>query len=1750
MKILKRDGTFEDLSFDKILFRLKKLANDNTLGILKTIDPDLIAQKTVSSIYDGISSSQLDEEAARISIGMIENIEYSRLASRIIISNIQKNTLNSFSAVMQLLYDNKDKTDNHAPIITKEMNDIVQKNKEIIDESIDYSRDYLFDYFGYKTIEKSYLLKIKNKVVERPQHLYMRVAIQVHKDDIPNVIKTYNLISQHYFTFASPTLFNSMSHLNNLSSCFHEDTLISTERRGVVRIADIVVGDYVVTHLGNVKKVVQTHKNLLGNRTLYELKIAKTPVIKVTDNHMLWCISVKDKFKLPKWISVEDLSDGDYVSIPNRQVESNTLCTAKSYHYMRKLAILEKTKIDLPTTFFELDRDTLYNTLKTFTDEKTMSKYITIPSLHRLRNLNIPVPLDREITFNELKQILYYLDGDTEIRKCNRCVFLKYESKTKIEMSPDEYVYTLGVEHDHSYNVGGIVAQNCFLLGTSDSVDGMYKTIADCARISKVGGGIGLHVSNIRAKGSVIRGTNGISDGLIPMLKVYNEVSLHINQCFTPNTWVYSKEGPKQILNVSTDDELITIDGSFKKVNQVIKNYIKKDIVEIETELTSYPITVTKEHDIYVIKKDKNSIVKMEPQFYPVSELEVGDLVGYPIPKYTKNNYTYDYDFCKFYGILITNLINTSKTNNNLCMMFTSTTYNVNLTFIKRYLESKGVTYQNNSHTIHWDNSFNKYLGITNDMLYDKNNNICMHPDFLHLPNDKLKYLVDGVNSNFVHLKNNDILSMQIKYINLRLNTLSDTTVENNGLIWCKITKIQDVYYEGHVYDFNMIDNHNYLTDMGLVHNSGRRKGSFAIYLTPDHPDILEFLDLRKGQGNEQMRARDLFLAMWISDLFMEKVQENGDWYLMCPDECPGLNDVYGDDYKKLYYSYVEKGMYRSKIKAQEIWMKILDSQMETGAPYMLYKDSINKKNNQKNIGIIKSSNLCVEPDTMILTSDGYYTISSLENKRVQVWNGREFTKTVIKKTGTNQSLMTIMFSNGCRITCTPYHKFYNDRGRKIEASNLKIGTQLIKYELPVVTSATILNDAYSIGKEMSLICQVDSTNNEQMTEEILSENVKEIIVPINYNIKSKILWLNGLLHESIGFYNETLNKKAITLHSVYVTFFEKTLLMLQTLSCHPVIINNGTYYSLIINDFDIQTLINHGLIYKNEYICLNDEEFKTYYYPKSENIFVTNIILNDKICDTYCFKETNRGMGIFNGVLTGNCSEITLYSDDKEYAVCFTGDTLVLTKEGYKRIDQCDNESVLSVYSDDTNFNETNEYAQCKLIDNGVKDVYELECMQGNKIKSTSNHLFLTYNDGQYKWKQLKHLSIDDNIIICDHYIFGKFIHKEFTKVKSIIYKGKERVYDLNVPKTHNFIAEGFIVHNCNLASVALPKYVEYDENNKPFFNHQLLFEVAKDIVLPMNNVIDYNYYPTPETKFSNFSHRPVGIGCQGLADVYIKMRYPFESEEAKQLNKEIFETLYFGTLTGSLELSMRDGPYSTFDGSPFSEGKLQFDLWKEHDNIDLSKYISGRWNWDELKEKIKIHGVRNSTLLTCMPTASSAQIMGNSDTMEPIDSCIYKKRVLSGEYIIANKYLVQELTSLGLWNKQMKDLIIANNGSIQNINSIPNDIKALYKTVWEMSMKNIIDQSADRSVFIDMTQSLNLFMQQPNYKKLTSMHFYAWNKKLKTGMYYLRQVSKVTAGKFSVDPELEKKLRETKISSNQQSSPQPPEECEMCSA
>lgn len=753
MFVVKRDGKKESVKFDKITARIEKLCYGLNPAL---VDPVDVAKKVIEGLFDGVTTSELDNLAAETAASLTtKHPDYALLASRIAVSNLHKNTIKSFSETMKLLYNYIDpKNGKNASLLAEDVWDVIEKNAEELDSSIIYDRDFGFDYFGFKTLEKSYLLKLEGQIVERPQHLFMRVSIGIHKEDIESAIKTYNLMSERWFTHATPTLFNAGTPKPQMSSCF--------------------------------------------------------------------LLTMKD-----------------------------------------------------------------------------------------------------------------------------------------------------------------------------DSIDGIYDTLKQTAKISQSAGGIGLSIHNVRATGSYISGTNGTSNGIIPMLRVFNDTARYVDQ------------------------------------------------------------------------------------------------------------------------------------------------------------------------------------------------------------------------------------------------------------------------------------------------GGGKRKGAFAIYLEPWHADIFEFLDLRKNHGKEEMRARDLFYALWVSDLFMQRVEANEDWSLFCPHEAPGLAECWGKEFEDLYTKYEREGRARKTVKAQELWFAVLDAQVETGTPYLLYKDAANGKSNQQNLGTIKSSNLC---------------------------------------------------------------------------------------------------------------------------------------------------------------------------------------------------------------------------------------------------------------------------------------TEILEYTSADEIAVC-------------------------------------------------------------------------------------------------------------------------------------------------NLASLALPRYVRDGA-----FDHEKLYEVTYQATLNLNKIIDNNYYPVKEAEYSNLRHRPIGLGVQGLADAFILLRMPFESPEAKQLNKEIFETIYFAAMTASKDLAIKDGAYTTFKGSPLSEGKFQFDLWNE-------KPASTRWDWENLRLDVMNHGVRNSLLVAPMPTASTSQILGNNECFEPYTSNIYTRRVLSGEFVIVNKHLLRDLVNRGMWDNTMKNKIISANGSIQDIAEIPQELKDLYKTVWEIKMRDIIDMAADRGAYICQSQSLNLFINSPNASKLTSMHFYAWKKGLKTGMYYLRTQAASQAVKFTVE-------------------------------
>jgi len=1077
MQVIKRNGEHVNVRFDEITDRISSMCN----GLNKIIDPVSISQEVGSRVRDGITTSELDQLTAKLCSNKITiHVDYGKLASRLVIDDHQKNCDTSFSDVCRSLYYNKDQLGEHCPLISEELYSISKDYNKEISEMIDHGRDYHFDYFGYKTLEHGYLIKIKGKCIETPQHMWMRVSLGIHGYNLKKAKETYDYMSKKYFTHATPTLFNS-----------------------------------------------------------------------------------------------------------GTQIQQNS---------------------------------------------------------------------------------------------------------------------------------------SCFLLGTEDSVEGIFKTISDCALISKWSGGIGVHISNIRGKGSYIRKTAGYSDGIVPMLRTYNSVARFINQ------------------------------------------------------------------------------------------------------------------------------------------------------------------------------------------------------------------------------------------------------------------------------------------------GGGRRNGSIAIYLEPWNCDILDFLECKKNHGAEEQRARDLFYALWVPDLFMKRVKEGGTWALMCPSECPGLTDVYGDEFEELYTKYEKEEKYKRVVDAQLVWEHIINSQIETGTPYMCYKDSVNRKSNQKNIGVIKSSNLCVAPETMILTKDGYFEIKQLENKSVQVWNGEEWSNTTIRKTGENQELIKIKMSNGSIIECTKYHNFYVETGSrpsekpkvlKVEAQNLKIGMKLIKHDLPITydnnnefkyaythgffcADGTYHHNKYGkikklgkitlYGEKKELIKYLDvrtssyvETSNYTLNVMVPLDINEKFTVPINYSIKSKLSWLAGYMDgdDSVSLNKDNQSLQACSIHK---KFLLDIMLMLQTMGINSKVTtskeklpdgkgglkeyNCKKLYRIIITSIGTQKLLSLGFSPKRIKLVKHSPNRDARQFVK-----IVKISYNGRMSDTYCFKEEKRGMGIFNGVLTGNCAEITEYSDTKEIAVC-------------------------------------------------------------------------------------------------------------------------------------------------NLSSICLPKFVNIIDD-KPVFNFEELIKITKVVTANLNRIIDVNYYPTPETKLSNLRHRPIGIGVQGLADAYNKMRYPFDSPEAYLLNKQIFETIYFAALTESCELAKTEGHYETFKGSPFSQGLFQFDLWEDKESC-LDPILN--YDWESLRSEVIKHGTRNSLLTALMPTASTSQILGANECFEPRTSNLYARRTFAGEFQVVNEYLIEDLTKLGIWNNETRHKLIENEGSVQNIEGVPQDIKDLYKTVWEIKQKVLIEQSAERGRFVDQSQSLNLFFDNPDYQRLTKSHYFGWSSGLKTGSYYIR--------------------------------------------
>jgi ribonucleotide reductase alpha subunit len=1286
MRVVKRSGRIEDMKFDNITNRIKNL----TYGLSKNCDSSKVAQQVASSLYDGIAAQEIDTLSAEVCVGMItSDPDYEILATRIVASNIQKVCPNNFHIAMKKLAKAGIVTEEVARIAGRVRDDIVTK------------RDYDFGYFGLKTLEKSYLQRLDGILMETPQYMFMRVSIGIHGEDIPAVLETYDKMSQGMFIHATPTLFNAGTPRPQMSSCFVAGTPVFTANRGPVPIEQVCVGDTVVTHTGSIKPVLQTHKNMLGERTLFDVKIYKTPKLQVTGNHRFWSIT-KEQLQWgesPQWNDMNHLRVGDWIAIPN----SNT-----------------------PTEHQVLD---MYDILK-------------------------------DVQGAEHWTYSYEFDG----KKMRRNTHFTSEYRPNgITKNGEWFERYITIDEHFAWFIGSWYGDGCILYQKSSKRTPTHRGIAFAQNpnntafveeITRIGEKyLGVHASIHTAK---TQNCLSISFNNSAVGTAFNILfGRWSNQKFLwPTMYSWSRSMITAFIGglVSTDG-CCTLNGG------------------VTVQLTNQPLIQSIFHLTRSVGIDTSMTIMTKP--YMGRDTYIGRMQIPWIPevmKWVRKYYADD------------RLMKSERAN---------TTLEIDGRLFLR-VNAKSKIMENLPEFVYT-------LGVQDDHSYSVQGVIAENCFLIANKGDSIDGIYGSLTECAQISKWAGGIGMHIHDVRANKSRIRGTNGQSDGII--PMLRV-----------FNATARY--------VNQAGRRKGSIAVYLEPWHADIMDFLELRLNQGDEEARCRDLFSALWIPDLFMKRVEEGGQWSLFCPDKAPGLSDAVGEEFEALYTKYEEEGRANATVPAAEVWKAILKSQTETGTPYMLYKDACNMKSNQKNLGTIKSSNLCVAPETKILTSEGQKTISELKDTEVEVWNGEEFSKVTIHQTGSDQKLLTVKTSKGLSLRCTPYHKFWVvGESDPIEAQNLKEGMKIIKHSLP------------------------DGTINED--EKIVS-----------------------------------------------------------------------------VEDFS-------------------------------------------ETADTFCFNEPLRHRGIFNGILTGNCTEIIEYTDKDETSVC-------------------------------------------------------------------------------------------------------------------------------------------------NLASIALPKYVNEETRS---FDYEKLHEITKVVTKNLNRVIDRNFYPVETARKSNMRHRPIGLGVQGLADVFILCRLAFDSDEAKEMNARIFETMYHAALEASSELAEVEGPYETFEGSPASQGILQFDMWQGETKLN--------YDWDALKERIRGVGLRNSLLMAPMPTASTAQILGNNECFEPYTTNIYLRRTLAGEFVVVNKHLVEDLKKIGLWSKDMKDLMVKAGGSIQNIVDIPDDIKNLYRTVWEIKMKDVIDMAADRGRFIDQSQSMNLFMESPTLSKLSSMHMYAWKQGLKTGMYYLRSKAKARPIQFSLEPE-----------------------------
>ncbi len=887
---------------------------------------------------------------------------------------------------------------------------------------------------------------------------------------------------------------------------------------------------------------------------------------------------------------------------------------------------------------------------------------------------------------------------------------------------------------------------------------------------------------------------------------------------------------------------------------------------------------------------------------------------------------------------------------------------------------------------------------------------------------------------------------------------------------------------------------------------SGKRKGSIAIYLEPWHADVWEFLELRQNTGAETERARDLFMALWVPDEFMRRVRDGGDWFLMSPDKCPGLCDVYGKEFEDLYAKYVEEKRYIKKMPARTLWQHILKNLIETGTPYILFKDHVNRRTNHANLGTIRSSNLCVAPETRVLTSNGYRFIKELKDQEVEVWNGNTWSKTIIRQTGVDQPLLKVAFSNNEILECTPYHKFYvlarsvpadvpsDDGGweaaggktkvaqgyalRVVRACDLKPGMEIQRLDAPVVVdpnARTGFKYAYTHG----LFC-AEGTYEGDFDTDMYEPRQCAFAPSEDSRVCKRHIW--------------------------------------QECGCSDLAVDEEKRALATMNPAKCQAL----MAVRKPRISLYGEKKKLLEFVERRlDLEPYTDDAHDKITTCLPFDIAPKYF-----VPLGYTNDIKL----RWFEGLCDGDGTIARNQGYNTLQVGSSELpflrevrlMLNTLGVDPKISLSHEASEAHIMPDGHGGEKAYPRRACWRLLLTSADLVKLRTMG-FAPKRL-HM---DNIPA-----EAPGDRRRHVQIVDIMDTGRtDDTYCFNEPLEHRGVFNGILSGQCaeiceysdkdtyavcNLASIAVNRYLEEDAvTGKLRYNHDRLHDIAKQLTRNLNKIIDWNMYPTPETLKSNMSTRPIGIGIQGVGDLFCRLKLAYDDPSAAQLEAEVMETIYHGALEASIELAQIDGPYPAYTGSPFSKGVLQFDMdWPSvHHRSSESK-----WNWTELKERLRLHGARNSLLTALMPTASTSQLLGNCEAFEPFHANVFKRTTIAGEFMVINKFLMKDLMDIGVWSDAMREALLRSDGSVQQLPGVPDEIRKVYKTVWEVPQRAVIDHAVCRAPYVDQSQSMNLFFAQPDALKLSSALLYGWSQGLKTGCYYLRSRPATEAIKYGL--------------------------------